>query len=141
MIDNAALLGASHATQLMANRKCHAPLTDNPISCLKTRNDDEGAAINGVIVKYETSPKQILEQWPTDRHMQVCVCSVCVCRTCSSKKDSTLYLQFPFVRFSSARCPFLVLNGIYIQYNKPRDKHTDTQTLGIEQDTNDINIK
>lgn len=79
MIDNAALLGASHATQLMANRKCHAPLTDNPISCLKTRNDDEGAAINGVIVKYETSPKQILEQWPTDRHMQVCVCVVCVC--------------------------------------------------------------
>lgn len=140
MIDNAALR-ASHATQLMANRKCHAPLTDNPISCLKTRNDDEGAAINGVIVKYETSPKQILEQWPTDRHMQVCVCSVCVCRTCSSKKDSTLYLQFPFVRFSSARCPFLVLDGIYIQYNKPRDKHTDTQTLGIEQDTNDINIK
>jgi len=54
----------------MANQSGHAPLTDNPISCLKTRNV-EGAAINGVIVKYETSPKQILEQWPTDRHMRV----------------------------------------------------------------------
>jgi len=69
MIDSA-LLGASHAAHLMANQSGHAPLTDNPISCLKTRNV-EGAAINGVIVKYETSPKQILEQWPTDRHMRV----------------------------------------------------------------------